>query len=221
MTHPSSTKTATLYYSHDPMCSWCWAFAPSWAQIRTQLPKNVQLRILLGGLAPDSHKPMPAQMQQFLQQTWQRISQQVPGTEFNFDFWKDCQPRRSTYPACRAVIAAGLQGNSQDETVEIEQRMTHAIQQAYYLEAKNPSDDETLITLARQLGLDGDAFANALNAESTQALLLSQIAEVAELGVQGFPNLLLERGGQRWLIPVGYNDSGQSLAAINQALSDG
>jgi len=41
---------------------------------------------VLGGLAPDSDQPMPEQMQRYLQQTWQRFQQVVPGTRFNFDF---------------------------------------------------------------------------------------------------------------------------------------
>ena len=179
---------ATLYYVHDPMCSWCWAFRPVWQQALQQLPVGLGVRQLLGGLAPDSDEPMPASMQRYLQQTWRSIQQRVPGTRFNFDFWTRCQPRRSTYPACRAVIAARLQDPAS------ETGMVEAIQQAYYLRALNPSEESTLIALAGELGLDQARFAGDLVDAETQQTLLQEIAQARALGGDSFPSLFLVRG---------------------------
>lgn len=106
MNETSSKAEATLYYAHDPMCSWCWAFRPVLQALRAELPVNINWVSLLGGLAPETTEPMPDQTKQFIQGQWQKIQQMVPNTEFNFDFWTACDPKRSTYPACRAVIAA-------------------------------------------------------------------------------------------------------------------
>ena len=91
------------------MCSWCWGFRPIWTEIKTNLPQEIEVKYLLGGLAPDSDEPMPKQMQSDISGYWRRIQQHIPGTKFNFDFWDKCEPRRSTYPSCRAVIAARKQ----------------------------------------------------------------------------------------------------------------
>jgi len=71
---------------------------------------------------------MPESMQQGLQQTWKQIAEVIPGTEFNFAFWTDNAPRRSTWPSCRAVIAARRQSR------DFERPMIKAIQRAYYLQ---------------------------------------------------------------------------------------
>jgi putative protein-disulfide isomerase len=97
------------------MCSWCWAFRPTLLKLREALPAGIEFEQLLGGLAPD--------------------------TQFNFDFWHQTQPRRATYPACRAVLAARRLNPA------MENPMILAIQQAYYLQARNPSDDALLIQL--------------------------------------------------------------------------
>ena len=123
----STDSDFTLFHAHDPMCSWCWGFRSTWLEVKESLNDSVNVRLLLGGLAPDSDDPMPAEMQTMLQGTWQRIAQHIPGTEFNHDFWTKNAPRRSTFPSCRAVIAA----RRQDEAFEVP--MIHAIQQAYYL----------------------------------------------------------------------------------------
>jgi len=93
-----------LYYVHDPMCSWCWAFVPTWTKIKESLKDRLEIRYVLGGLAPDSAQIMPKDMQNTISGYWKNIETRVPGTQFNYDFWTKCEPKRSTYPSCRAVM---------------------------------------------------------------------------------------------------------------------
>ncbi len=187
-----------LYHVHDPMCSWCWAFRPAWRQIRSGLPSTLRVRYLLGGLAPDSDAPMEASLRTWLQATWRRIQERVPGTEFNFAFWQACQPRRSTYPACRAVIAARRQDAAQEAI------MIHAIQKAYYLEARNPSDTETLVALASETGLEAKPFRRDLNSAETRQTLLDEIDHARRIGGRSFPSLFLDLHGSVWPVGVDY-----------------
>lgn len=203
---------ATLIYVHDPMCSWCWAFSPVFDRLCRELPGEVATTRLLGGLAPDDDAPMPVAMRDYLQATWRRIAATVPGTEFNFAFWQQATPRRSTWPACRAVIAARRQRD--DAGVA----MIRAIQRAYYLEARNPSDAATLVALAGDVGLDAEAFAQTLDAPATRAELDAEIAAARGLGVDSFPDLRLRVGDRVHAIAVDYRDSAAMLAAISGAL---
>ena len=200
--------TTTVYYVHDPMCSWCWGFSPALGELLAGLPAGVEVRRLLGGLAADSELPMGSAMRERLQDTWRNIQRRVPGTRFNFDFWTSCSPRRSTWPACRAVIAA----RRQDPVLD--QAMTRAIQHAYYLEARNPSDRDTLTALAAKIGADPAAFAQALDAPATQAELEAEIDLSRGLGADGFPSIILDRDGSRWRVPVDYGGAGSMLKTI-------
>jgi len=201
-----------LIYVHDPMCSWCWGFRPAFEHLREQLPRGLEVTRLLGGLAPDSDQAMPADMQSRLQDTWRRIQARIPGTQFNFDFWRDCRPRRSTWPACRAVIAA------RELDPALEAAMIHAIQRAYYLEARNPSDTDTLVALALQLGLDGPRFERRLHAPETDSALQREIAQARQMGADSFPSLRLQTGDGCWPIAVEYTDVNAMLDSI-RALS--
>jgi len=190
-----------LSYVYDPMCSWCWAFKNVWQEILAKLPADIEVRYLLGGLAADSDQVMPLAMQQSIKGYWQQIQQQLPSTEFNYAFWDECEPRRSTYPACRAVIAARAQ-NPQAESA-----MLLAIQQAYYLQAKNPSNDDVLIECAKSIGLDEVAFAESLAQAQTQQTLLTELRYVRSIGVNSFPSLVLEQEGQLQLLDYDYKDA--------------
>ncbi|MFM2004646.1 MAG: hypothetical protein RLZZ09_301 [Pseudomonadota bacterium] len=206
--HPQLSR---LYYFLDPMCSWCWAFRPALRKIEAQLPENVELILMLGGLAADTDEPMPEAMRNKLQEIWRAIQLKVPGTEFNFRYWDVSTPRRSTYRACRAVIAAAQQGDYGPAMIE-------AIQRAYYLKARNPSDGSTLIQLARDLHLDADRFARDLDHPNTQAELERQITVTKAYGVKGFPTLMLETAQGRQFIDINPNDPEGILADIRSAL---
>ena len=196
------------------MCSWCWGFVPVLNDFLEKLPEGILVQRLLGGLAPDSDVPMPAEMRQTIEATWRHIQATIPGTIFNYDFWTQCTPRRSTWPACRAVIAARMQGD------ELDERMTRAIQLVYYTQARNPSDDATLVELAGELGLDTSAFATALRSEPVQQQLLTEIELSRQLHATSFPSLVLKIGTTEWRIPVDYNDSAPMLEMIAGLLAE-
>ena len=200
----------TLYYVHDPMCSWCWGFKPTWIKLKNNLNSNIKIHYVLGGLAADTDQPMPESMQITIRNTWHTIQSEIPGTKFNFDFWTQCKPRRSTYASCRAVIAAKNQHKQQD--------MLLAIQQAYYLHSLNPSDDDTLIELARQLDMDSLQFGQDLNSTNTQAQLIKEFELRDALYVHSFPSLVLDAHNQQHTIKIDYNNADNILDQISLLL---
>jgi putative protein-disulfide isomerase len=208
----NSAMTPELLHFHDPMCSWCWAFRPTWQQLRARLPADLPVRRIVGGLAPDSDVPMEPAMRAKLESIWQMIQARVPGTQFNFDFWKNCMPRRSTYNACRAVLAA------KRLAPESEEAMIFAIQQAYYLQAKNPSDLSTLVEVAQGLGLDAAAFAAELSGAAVEAGLQEELAFARQAPINGFPSLVLRTATGMQPIALNYLDPAPMLQQIHQGL---
>ena len=206
--------TAKLFYFHDPMCSWCWGFAPTWSQLegdlRNNLSNKLEIKYVLGGLAPDSDELMPSELQETLRGYWYKI-RDLLGTEFNFNFWTQCRPRRSTYPACRAVIAASNQNQ--------EKAMIKALQEAYYLRALNPSDTETHLRLAEELCLDTKQFNHDLCSKETESRLKKDIQTYRELSSKGFPSLVLQVENNHYSIPVDYQRYSVMSEAIKEIIS--
>ena len=209
--------TEALYYVADPMCSWCWGFAPELEAVRSALPPGTELRVLLGGLAPDDAAPMDAETRRYVQSAWDEVEGRT-GARFNRDFWSRCAPRRSTYPACRAVLAAGAQdGDARDGWASgpLARAMFEAIQRAYYLQARNPSDRELLCALADETpGIDPARFEADLGADATEARLQRGFALRRSFGVRTFPSLVFVRGDEAEVVLRGYGQAEQVLAAI-------
>jgi len=200
--------SGSLIYVHDPMCSWCWGFAPVWRQIQDRLPDEFTIEYLVGGLAPDTNEPMPVALQQKLQSIWRQIQTEIPGTEFNFAFWQECEPRRSTYHACRAVLTAKML------QPEKEQDMIRAIQHGYYLHARNPSEDATLTDFAAHIGLDVEEFNKQLNGAKIQQQLEQEMQLAARLPINGFPSLVQKKGDQFIPVQINYTDADAVLSQI-------
>ena len=191
------------------MCSWCWGFRRSWDNLCDALSGAVNVVNIVGGLAPDSEHLMPIEQQKTIAGYWAEVHKRT-GAEFNFDFWEACKPRRSTYPACRAVLAACNQN--------AEQIMIDAIQHAYYLRAMNPSENDTLIKLAQELGLDVQRFSKDLVSVETEDKLQRAFTLRRKLGVNSFPSLVLSADNELASIDVNYESHLPMLVAIQDLL---
>ena len=204
--------TGTVFYIADPMCSWCWGFAPALAAAAAELPPAIPMRYVMGGLAPDSDEPMAPEIRAYVQENWRAVEAET-GASFNWDFWERCLPRRSTYPACRAVLAAQQQDSGP--------AMFRAVQRACYAEARNPSDLETLTVLAEELGLDAARFERDIASPVVEAQLQGDFQTRRRLGVREFPTLLFESpagSGKKVLLARGWAEPGAVVAALRRTL---
>lgn len=198
-------------YVHDPMCSWCWGHRPQWDLLVAELRPLVNIEYRVGGLAPDNNEAMPDAQKEAIAGIWRRI-QALLGTEFNFDFWTQNTPRRSTYPACRASIAARWQG--------AEVAMIAALQEAYYLKAMNPSDVSVHIQLAEELGLDVNRFTDDLTSEELERAFGEELNYSHSLPIQGFPSMVLIHKEKAHAIPLDYKDHRGALAQVKEILAN-
>lgn len=170
-----------LIYVLDPMCAWCYAFAPELRAFLTAHP-NATVDFIMGGLAPDNDTPMDENLRQTIASYWHQIERKTQVT-FNHNYWQVNTPYRSTYPACRAVLAA------QSLSEQSAERMISAIQSAYYQQAKNPSLLDTLIDCAEAIGLDKQSFTQRIQSSDIEAQLQQHLQLTQQLQVTGFPAL--------------------------------
>jgi len=204
---PSPTRYS-LFYVSDPMCPWCWAFKTPWESFRERVASrdDVRRRVVLGGLAPDSDDAMTPEQIDKSRDTWMRISEQT-GASFNMDFFDVNQPRKSTYPACRATIAAGLQRERG------RREMFYAIQQAYYVDARNPADVDVLAAIATEIGLDGTQLVSDMQSEPVHARLTSDFVIRDRFQISGFPSIVVASDTNAWALTMGYCDEATLLSS--------
>ncbi|MGB6327931.1 MAG: DsbA family protein [Halarcobacter sp.] len=195
----------TLYYVYDPMCSWCYAFRDTFKEVKKNLDSNIEIVYVPGGLASHNKEPMEEALRIQIQGAWKKI-EEVVGTKFNYNFWTKCTPKRSTYLACQATLAAKKQ--------EKEEEIIEAIQNAYYLNAKNPSDEETIFEVAKELDLDFKKFKNDLYSEETIQEFYEKMNLRKKLHLNSFPSLAIKYKKEIYPINIKYNNPQAILEQI-------
>lgn len=204
--------TAYLVYFADPMCSWCWGFAPVVDAIAARHPE-LPIRLILGGLRPFTETEMDDGAKQATRQHWEHVAA-ASGQPFDFGFFDRTGFVYDTEPAARAVVAARRLQPGRAFA------FNHRIGQAFYAENRDVTKAETLADLSEEEGFDRGDFLQAFDDEATKAETLQDFAITQQAGVTGFPTLIAgpQDNGSFLPITVGYQPPDAVLARIGMWL---
>ncbi len=195
MTDTSSADGANreglhFIYFADPMCSWCYGFAPVIRAIADRFEGRLPVRMVMGGLRAGNTTPMTEKDREYIRGAWTRVGE-ASGQPFDFAFFEREHFVYDTEPACRAVVT--MRRLAPEKALAFKARVSRA----FYGENRDTTDVKVLAALAPEFGIDAERFelemlsADARN-ETFRDFLTSQQA-----GVQGFPLLAAgtEAGG--------------------------
>ena len=199
---------ARLLYVMDPMCSWCWGFAPVVEALAAQAAeRGVPMQLVLGGLRRDQVAIDAAARVRYLGY-WQAVNAST-GQLFNFDAGIPLGMRYDTEAACRAVVTV------RNLDAPSAWPMAQRIQQAFYQQGADVTLAATLVQLAEEIGIPRIEFAEAFDSEVQHRATAADFTWVQDLGIAGFPTLLAESGGRLALLTNGY----QPLDALSPLLA--
>jgi putative protein-disulfide isomerase len=186
-----------LLYVMDPMCSWCWGFAPVVEALAEQAAAaGVPLQLVVGGLRRDQVAIDAAARVRYLGY-WQAVNAST-GQLFDFERGLPEGLVYDTEPACRALVTArSLDAASAWPLLKL-------IQQAFYTEGVDVTQAGVLVQLAEQAGIPRIEFAEAFDSQAMVDATAADFSWVQDLGIAGFPTLLAERDGQLALLTNGY-----------------
>ena len=176
-----------LVYVGDPLCSWCWGFAPSLRRARETYAETLRFRLVVGGLrAGPSAAPLDESLRGYLAGAWREVERRS-GQPFDHDFLATADFVYDTGPACRAVVAA--RSVAPDRVFDYNE----SLQDAFYHRAQDPTADATFADVAERVGLDRRAFEEALASSESERDMLADFQLAREMGVHGFPTVLMRR----------------------------
>lgn len=193
---------ASLIYVADPLCSWCYGFGPQLQALLAGLPE-VPLDIVVGGLRAYNTEVMDETARDQVLAHWRHVAQ-ATGLPFRYEALTRPGFVYDTEPACRAVVAARQLAPLATLAV------FHAIQHAFYAEAREATDGEVLSQIAsaalRQAGtiVDPERFHALWADETTIAATRDEFTQTQRWGISGFPTLVLEHDGKLDLVTSGF-----------------
>jgi putative protein-disulfide isomerase len=97
--------------------------------------------------------------------------------------------------------------------------MIEAIQHAYYLDARNPSDLATLVDLAAEIGLDREHFSAEISSNTVDAQMREEVAFARHAPIRGFPSLIVRTKSGLQPVDVDYRDAEPMRRKIEMILT--
>ena len=198
-----------LIYFADPMCSWCWGFAPVIDAVRARWGEALPVRLVLGGLRPGTTEPMAQTAKTELAGHWTHVTE-ASGQPFADGGMAAPDFVYDTDPAARAVVVARRAG------MDVALRFLHDAQRAFYAEGRDVTRPETLAQIAATLGLPKQSFLADLASDEAKQETWKDYAISRGAGVTGFPTLIAgPQPDGTWLaVTRGFQPAGSVLSHL-------
>lgn len=179
-----TTPNRKLIYIADPMCSWCWGFEPVIQNLVERMGDRADFSIILGGLRSET-APVPPQRRMMYRQLYPRITEQT-GQPFNCDLVESDDFIYDTEPPCRAVVAVrSMHGDLKAL------QMFSQLQQAFYENNRDITQADCCVEIAAEVGVDPNEFSQRFASDEFKQATQADFQQGRELGVSGFPTVLL------------------------------
>lgn len=186
-----------VLYFGDPMCSWCWGFAPELRHIIETLQGRAQFHLVMGGLRPGTLEPWDSAMRRDIRHHWQDVQART-GQAVDFARLDDVTFVCDTEPACRALVVV--------RTLAPQWAMSfyESLQRGFYAEALDITQPQVLADLAQKHGLNRETFSALFNAPEARAQVAHDFNRTRAFGVSGFPTVVCADNGQYAFLTLGY-----------------
>jgi putative protein-disulfide isomerase len=169
----------------DPMCSWCWGFAPVMETLLKTYERKYQFGFVVGGLRTKGEMPWDETSKAYLKGHWQQVSQ-TTGQRFSDSLFEKEQFEYDTYPSCKAVVTVRELFGMKSAF-----RYLHSIQEAFYTKAQDVTSVDVLTALLKDLGLDSELFKNFFESERAQLMMEHDFAKARSMGANAFPSVVI------------------------------
>lgn len=213
-----SAPLIEIEYFTDPLCCWSWGFEPQLRRLRFGFAGRIAWRLRMAGMIgswerfddPINSVHRPAQMGPL----WIQAGT-VTGMPTDPILWVE-DPPASSWPACLAVRAAGLQSPAAADLV------LRRIREAAMMEGRNVAREEVLVEIAREVSdrrpdlFDADRFRAAFAEREARGAFEEDMREARVQWVARYPCLVLRRSGAPPETLVGWRPYGPLLDAIRR-----
>lgn len=207
-----SVAEISLVYVGDPMCSWCWGFAPVLEEVVGAT--GVGLEVVVGGLRPGpAAEPLAGGLRRYLEREWAEIAART-GQPFDVEVLEQLGDGwvYDTEMADMAVVH--MRALAPDQTLPFFVR----VQSAFYAERIDVTHPDSYGPLVGEFGVDPGEFVRALGEDELRKEAWRDFATARRWGVTGFPTLLFRRGERIGLITAGYRPARDVMAAVSSLL---
>ncbi|MCG7343797.1 DsbA family protein [Sporosarcina sp. ACRSL] len=210
-------KTIDLYYVTDPICSHCWALEPVLRKFVDQYGQYFNMHTLMGGLLekwgdgpvdPANGINGPADVAGHWREVGEHSRMPIDGT-----VWYD-NPIESSFIPSRVYKVV------QEKSPELANTFLRRAREELFAFNKNIAQDDVLIDIVNQVGLNGEEIVKQSKTTEANTSLYEDFQLVRQLGVRGFPTIVMVNEEQKGARIVGARSLEDYKNALQQLLPE-
>ncbi|MFJ7889904.1 DsbA family protein [Lysinibacillus xylanilyticus] len=208
-------KSIDVYYVTDPICSHCWALEPVLRRFVEQYGHYVNFHTIMGGLLEkwagfadvSNGISSPSDVAGHWREVGEHSRMPIDGT-----VWLE-NPIQSSYPPSRVFKII------QKQNGEIANVFLRRAREAVFVFNQNIAENSVLIGIVNNLGLDGEKIVKEAELPIGQQLLTEDFALASQLGVRGFPTIIMLNEENKGVKIVGSRTLDSYTSGLKQALN--
>jgi putative protein-disulfide isomerase len=208
-------KKITLYYVTDPICSHCWALEPVLRRFEEEYGHYFQMHTVMGGLLEswDGFADVangigsPSDVAGHWREVGEHSRMPIDGS-----LWLT-NPVHSSYPPSRVFKVI------QQKDEQLARTFLRRAREAVFAFNENIGDEQVLIKIVNQIGLDGETIVKEAELPAGQQLLTQDFSLARSLGVRGFPTIIMVNEENKGVKIVGARPLDYYLKGLEQVLA--
>ncbi|WP_311224288.1 MULTISPECIES: DsbA family protein [unclassified Acidovorax] len=208
-----------LLYVTDAYCCWCYGFSKTMAMVSQEFGDRLDIQVVNGGMIPRD-LPLQTLFSSFADPValHARISS-MSGQVFGEAYLDQLRALSRSSRVVNSLVPACAMQAMKSLTDASDLQIFTEFQHAYYRDGMDLTSISTYRHLALMFDVDPDAFELAFEKQKSDSAVKGELALAKQLGVRGFPALLLQDGSGYTAVANGFADFKAVKSALDRNLS--
>jgi putative protein-disulfide isomerase len=201
-----------IIYVYDPMCGWCYGFSPVIKDVENEYKHKFNFEIISGGMIVGEREGPIGDFADYILSAYKRV-ESITGIKFGEPYLELLKKKEYFTSSVKPSIALLY-----IKTIipEIAISFAHDMQRLFYFDGKLLHIKESYLPLIEKYQLDKESFYNALDSEEFKLKAFTDFNTSKQLGVTGFPTVLILKDGKYQVICSGYTSKKDLVKALER-----
>jgi len=201
-------------YFFDPLCGWCYGFSAVMKKVEQLYSEDFSIEVYSGGMIRGERIGMLSDIAAYIKESLGQV-EEMSGVRFGDAFKQKLNGEGDVFlssdPPSRALAVMKKQFPAKAL------KYAEGLQSLVYEQGRSSDDREGFADLAKEFGMERSAFIQEWESEDSLKWAEEDYYTAHSFGVQGYPALIAEAGGQYYLIAKGFRDF-ESLQSVLEEL---
>lgn len=208
-------EKAKLLYFYDPLCGWCFGFSPVIKKLEHEFQEQIDFEAISGGMVLGERVKPLSEMKDYLKEAMPRL-EEMTGVKFGDPYLEILEEGslmlNSELPCIAMTVYKSMSNKSSIE-------FASALQSTLYEKGINLNEIGNYQGLVENFDLPWEVFKTKMQDVAYKEKTYQEFQIGQQMGIGGFPSVVLSVGNQGYLIARGYRPESEMKAVIEEVLS--